>query len=105
MGSEMCIRDRARAAAPAAGTEVVVREARGARRRRETRARLLDAALKLMADRGMDGVAVNEITCLLYTSDAADEGSRVDLGGPRIFKKKNKKTEEKKKKKSKNAHT
>lgn len=59
---------RARAAAPAAGTEAVVREARGARRRRETRARLLDAALKLMADRGMDGVAINEIT------EAADVG-------------------------------
>ena len=27
--------------------------------------------------------------CLLYTSDAADERSRVDLGGPRIIKKKN----------------
>lgn len=39
-----------------------MREARGARRRRETRARLLNAALKLMADRGMDAVAINEIT-------------------------------------------
>ena len=29
-------------------------------------------------------------TCLLYTSDAADERSRVDLGGRRILKKKNK---------------
>ena len=28
--------------------------------------------------------------CLLYTSDAADERSRVDLGGCRIIKKKNK---------------
>ena len=27
--------------------------------------------------------------CLLYTSDAADERSSVDLGGRRIFKKKN----------------
>ena len=27
--------------------------------------------------------------CLLYTSDAADERSRVDLGGPRNIKKKN----------------
>ena len=35
-------------------------------------------------------------TCLLYTSDAADERSSVDLGGRRIIKKK---TEEKKKKK------
>ena len=28
--------------------------------------------------------------CLLYTSDAADERSRVDLGGRRIIKKKKK---------------
>ena len=31
-------------------------------------------------------------SCLLYTSDAADERSSVDLGGRRIIKKKNKKT-------------
>src|SRR5674536_352853 len=30
------------------------------------------------------------ITCLLYTSDAADEEDSVDLGGRRIIKKKNK---------------
>jgi len=48
--------------------EPAVREARGSRRRRETHGRLLDAALKLMADRGVDGVAVNEIT------EAADVG-------------------------------
>ena len=30
------------------------------------------------------------ISCLLYTSDAADERSSVDLGGRRIIKKKNK---------------
>ena len=29
-------------------------------------------------------------TCLLYTSDAADEEDRVDLGGPRLLKKKKK---------------
>ena len=29
-------------------------------------------------------------TCLLYTSDAADERSSVDLGGRRIIKKKKK---------------
>ena len=28
-------------------------------------------------------------TCLLYTSDAADDSLRVDLGGRRIIKKKN----------------
>ena len=37
--------------------------------------------------------------CLLYTSDAADERSSVDLGGRRIIKKKN---EEKKKTKNNN---
>ena len=31
-------------------------------------------------------------TCLLYTSDAADERSSVDLGGRRIIKKKNRET-------------
>ena len=31
-----------------------------------------------------------EISCLLYTSDAADERSSVDLGGRRIIKKKTK---------------
>ena len=32
-------------------------------------------------------------TCLLYTSDAADERSSVDLGGRRIIKKKTKHTQ------------
>ena len=32
---------------------------------------------------------INARTCLLYTSDAADERSSVDLGGRRIIKKKN----------------
>ena len=31
------------------------------------------------------------LTCLLYTSDAADEEDSVDLGGRRIIKKKKKK--------------
>ena len=34
---------------------------------------------------------VSQRACLLYTSDAADERSSVDLGGRRIIKKKNKK--------------
>ena len=33
-----------------------------------------------------------DYACLLYTSDAADEPSSVDLGGRRIIKKKNKET-------------
>jgi AcrR family transcriptional regulator len=43
-------------------------EPRGARRKREARARLLEAALKLMAERGMEGVTISEMT------DAADMG-------------------------------
>ena len=43
------------------------------------------------------------VICLLYTSDAADERSSVDLGGRRIInKKKEKKKEKNKKKKNKN---
>ena len=34
--------------------------------------------------------AIQFLICLLYTSDAADERSSVDLGGGRIIKKKNK---------------
>ena len=41
---------------------------------------------KLKADRWF-GAAY--YSCLLYTSDAADERSSVDLGGRRIIKKKN----------------
>ncbi|MEM8605769.1 MAG: TetR/AcrR family transcriptional regulator [Myxococcota bacterium] len=37
-------------------------EPRTSRRKRRTRARLLKAALQLMADRGIEGVAINEIT-------------------------------------------
>jgi AcrR family transcriptional regulator len=47
---------------------VTEREPRGARRRRETRSRLLVAALELMAEKGMEGAAINEIT------EAADVG-------------------------------
>jgi AcrR family transcriptional regulator len=60
---------RSSAAAPVNPPAVVEeREPRGARRKRETRARLLDAALRLMAEKGMEGVAINEIT------EAADVG-------------------------------
>ena len=52
---------KTRATAPTA-------EPRGARRKRETRERLLDAAFRLMSERGMDAVAINEIT------EAADVG-------------------------------
>ena len=43
--------------------------------------------------------------CLLYTSDAADERSSVDLGGRRIIKKKNKRKQIKKKTKKKKKKT
>ena len=36
----------------------------------------------------MQARAAKNRTCLLYTSDAADERSSVDLGGRRIIKKK-----------------
>ena len=57
---------------------------------------LLNYARRLVAERCIYG-------CLLYTSDAADERSSVDLGGRRIIKKKtiNRKTQQKRKKKKK----
>ncbi len=45
-----------------AASKPPVREPRGIRRKRETRARLLDAALRLMAVRGAEGVTISEIT-------------------------------------------
>ena len=36
-----------------------------------------------------NNVNILDISCLLYTSDAADEEDSVDLGGRRILKKKN----------------
>ena len=43
--------------------------------------------------------------CLLYTSDAADERSSVDLGGRRIIKKKKKKKVKKKETQKLQEHT
>ena len=40
-------------------------------------------------------VLTNSNNCLLYTSDAADERSSVDLGGRRIIKKQTKKNKKK----------
>ena len=49
-----------------------------------------DKSSALLCQNGTCLPAVTEI-CLLYTSDAADERSSVDLGGRRIIKKKKKK--------------
>ena len=46
-------------------------------------------------------VSADDNSCLLYTSDAADERSSVDLGGRRIIKKKKKKKKDRKKNKNK----
>ena len=71
MGSEMCIRD---------SREPLVGEVE---RDREN-ARVVVAELEPGRQHGHVGV------CLLYTSDAADERSSVDLGGRRIIKKQKK---------------
>ena len=71
MGSEMCIRDRVQVAAH-----------RGAP--------VLDADDAVVGIEQLHVAADQQEHCLLYTSDAADERSSVDLGGRRIIKKKNK---------------
>ena len=69
MGSEMCIRDRFGGVA----LEHTIHQ----------------RSLKRPQRIGSSHQRVGEIlTCLLYTSDAADERSSVDLGGRRIIKKK-----------------
>ena len=46
--------------------------------------------VRVHTDEGIVGLGetVDKVHCLLYTSDAADERSSVDLGGRRIIKKK-----------------
>ena len=46
-------------------------------------------ATTYLADNQIKITAARPWSCLLYTSDAADERSSVDLGGRRIIKKKN----------------
>ena len=70
----MCIRDRI-----------------NIRRRRRVHEDALGLVEQLV-HRGLTGAGHGLICCLLYTSDAADERSSVDLGGRRIIKKKNKGT-------------
>ena len=45
--------------------------------------------MTLNAEVHQPAILGNNLRCLLYTSDAADERSSVDLGGRRIIKKKN----------------
>ena len=71
VGSEMCIRDRDNEEAQ-----------QQYRRKAETTLNLAQS------DQPKD-IAEFQWRCLLYTSDAADERSSVDLGGRRIIKKKN----------------
>jgi AcrR family transcriptional regulator len=59
---------RAAAAAHPSAGPAAEPQRRGLRRKQETRSRLLEAALRLMARNGMEGVAINEIT------EAADVG-------------------------------
>ena len=54
-----------------------------------------NAAIGIAQEHGYE-LTVRLVTCLLYTSDAADERSSVDLGGRRIIKKKRKKQKKKK---------
>ena len=56
-----------------------------ARSRVERRPTPLSVEPKLMK---LNAPLTQPVTCLLYTSDAADERSSVDLGGRRIIKKK-----------------
>ena len=69
-GLEMCIRDSRQAVVPCAEVD----RAGGPQGHREV-------GVRLRAHN-------RSIACLLYTSDAADERSSVDLGGRRIIKKK-----------------
>ena len=70
MGSEMCIRDRQRID-----------------RAPEVRLHLAATLLERI-ELGLEAMHELARLCLLYTSDAADERSSVDLGGRRIIKKK-----------------
>ena len=53
---------------------------------------LSEIFLREVSDPRLAGVTITDVEiCLLYTSDAADERSSVDLGGRRIIQKKQKK--------------
>ena len=69
MGSEMCIRDRENATVTPKFTP-------------KSHYSVAEAIASSIID------LTHHVSCLLYTSDAADERSSVDLGGRRIIKKK-----------------
>ena len=75
MGSEMCIRDRFYAGHG-------VQTDRGSY--------LLPTDIEGETTSQIEKISYSVNGCLLYTSDAADERSSVDLGGRRIIKKKKK---------------
>ena len=60
----------------------------GKKRRSARRLAMADDVDPASLFQRLDDVGVNGNACLLYTSDAADERSSVDLGGRRIIKKK-----------------
>ena len=100
MGSEMCIRDRASLACPSPRTAVDAIISTTA-----ADPIVQDTAICGTSSVTISASAVNPITwydapggtCLLYTSDAADERSSVDLGGRRIIKQKKQNKKKKKK--------
>ena len=75
----MCIRDRAEADRRTAQEQLATAERCGS-----------DISTLLWHQNWIARLAAEVETCLLYTSDAADERSSVDLGGRRIIKKKTK---------------
>ena len=98
----MCIRDRVQVGAKF-GVGAVIHVVAAPDVSQDGRAALVAQLGQGVADLGQPPVvvgvsddAVRLAACLLYTSDAADERSSVDLGGRRIIKKKTKKSRKKK---------
>ena len=92
----MCIRDRMQALQPKI-TELK-------EKLKDDPQKMNKETMKLYSTYGINpagGCLPMLLHCLLYTSDAADERSSVDLGGRRIIKNKTKKTKQKSKKKKK----
>eukprot|EP00658_Telonema_sp_P-2_P036539 TRINITY_DN26409_c0_g1_i1.p2 TRINITY_DN26409_c0_g1~~TRINITY_DN26409_c0_g1_i1.p2 ORF type:complete len:109 (+),score=31.43 TRINITY_DN26409_c0_g1_i1:158-484(+) len=97
VGSEMCIRDRPSTASVAMSRGMLDQSAHKPKVREHT----ISSRLKSSPPHSARVSSVprqrhstsspnpNDLTCLLYTSDAADEEDSVDLGGRRIIKKKN----------------